>query len=312
MSLLEQLPQASASGHETFTPRYGWVTKGYRCAVADPGAFNAADAIERLGVGKNMVRSIRFWCLAFHVLQYEGDGGRGTSKSKLAPTKLGDSLLKQDGWDPFLEDPASLWLLHWQLFVPPFHAASWSLAFNHNSSTSFDHRQLRSALVTAAQHYPGLGKLSGKSFERDASCLVRMYAPASGRRRSEITCPFTELGLVRGTGADHAYAFSLEPKRALPSMIFLASCFSHAVCTQPTQRSLSLQKIAYDFNSPGVAFKISETEAGRHLERATSQLREVGIDGVYFTEALGNRLLQFDRSPDELYWDTLTCYYNHR
>ena len=52
------------SRHETFHPRYGWFKKAYAEAACDPQAFNAEHAPIQLGVGKNMVRSIRFWGLA--------------------------------------------------------------------------------------------------------------------------------------------------------------------------------------------------------------------------------------------------------
>ena len=47
--------------HETFHPRYGWFRKAYEATADDPAAFTRKDAPVELGVGKNMVKSIRFW-----------------------------------------------------------------------------------------------------------------------------------------------------------------------------------------------------------------------------------------------------------
>ena len=47
--------------HESFHPRYGWLKKGVDGAASDPGIFIREDAVVQLGVGKNMVRAIRFW-----------------------------------------------------------------------------------------------------------------------------------------------------------------------------------------------------------------------------------------------------------
>ena len=60
--------QGSFARHETFCPRYGWLKKGFEGVNSDRSVFDSADAIERLGVGKNMVRAIRFWCVAFHLI----------------------------------------------------------------------------------------------------------------------------------------------------------------------------------------------------------------------------------------------------
>ena len=50
--------------HETFHPRFGWLKKGYDAAVKNNNIFLEEDAAVTLGVGKNMVRSIRYWCSA--------------------------------------------------------------------------------------------------------------------------------------------------------------------------------------------------------------------------------------------------------
>ena len=62
-----------------------------------------------LGLGKNMVRSARFWAQA---------AGMVAPVSRSAghkPTDLGLTLLSQGGRDPFLEDIRTLWLIHWKL-----------------------------------------------------------------------------------------------------------------------------------------------------------------------------------------------------
>lgn len=57
----------SFSGHETFTLRHGWLTKAVDAIETNDGAFNSDDALVELGVGKNMVRSIRtgLWRLVY-------------------------------------------------------------------------------------------------------------------------------------------------------------------------------------------------------------------------------------------------------
>jgi len=52
------------TGHETFPFRYPWPAKGVRAASAHPCIFGEEDATVTLGVGKNMVKAIRHWCLA--------------------------------------------------------------------------------------------------------------------------------------------------------------------------------------------------------------------------------------------------------
>jgi hypothetical protein len=53
------------SGHETFPCRYTWLPKAVRGLSKNPQLFSNEDqAMVDLGVGKNMVRAIRYWARA--------------------------------------------------------------------------------------------------------------------------------------------------------------------------------------------------------------------------------------------------------
>src|SRR5690606_10711010 len=102
MMIKEQLAtKPTFGGHEKFAFRYGWLKKGVDAAVEDPTIFSHDLALVTLGVGKNMVRSIRHWCLATNVLEEMEGPGRVRS---LQPSEFGKRLLLPDGWDPYLED----------------------------------------------------------------------------------------------------------------------------------------------------------------------------------------------------------------
>src|SRR4051812_40847827 len=63
------------SGHETFSFRYTWLPKAVRGLLTNPKLFTDEDeAMVVLGVGKNMVRSIRFWAQASGVSKSTGKG----------------------------------------------------------------------------------------------------------------------------------------------------------------------------------------------------------------------------------------------
>ena len=303
VDIREKIAAGGASRHETFTPRYGWLKKGYDAAVEDGKTFNAPDAIERLGVGKNMVRSIRSWCLAFHLLEPATVDSPKEQKGSLQPTEFATRLFSDNGWDPFLEDLGSLWLLHWQLFVPPYEAVSWPLAFNHCTLQAFDHKQMTKVLVSASKQYEKLSALSESSFDKDSSCLIRMYTDCKGDASAGIESPFAQLDIIRPAGDQNTFRFVTSEKQTLPSLVFAASCFLYAEYTQPNLESLSLHKIVYDNFSPGIAFKLNETEAGRLLDDASRKLE------IEFKEDQGNQQLYYGKRPIELYWDALESYY---
>jgi len=293
----------TAGRHETFTPRYGWLKKGYDRCVANKHVFNDENAIEQLGVGKNMVRSMRFWCVLFRLLEDAGEPGC------LKPTDFGFRLLDtESGWDPYLEDPASLWFLHWQIFLPPYSAVSWVIAFNYVDLSAFDVHELSATIVSKARIMNGLRSIAEGSFEKDASCILRMYC-SDENDKNEIRSPFSDLGLITPARdmEGHRFRFAANAKTNLPDLIFMAAVFSYANQWFEGQRSLSLHQVTYGINSPGVVFKLSETECGSRIERIYRTLRNVN-----FVDNNGLRQLQFSASAGDLAEQCLERYFGER
>ncbi|WP_066633194.1 DUF4007 family protein [Desulfolucanica intricata] len=296
--------EGSLGRHETFTPRYGWLKKGYEAIInkrdKEDNVFKASDAIERLGVGKNMVSSIRYWMLAFKLIE--------SNNGTIQTTELADKLLnEEEGWDPYLEDVASLWLLHWQLFVPPLESVNWSFAFNNCNLWSFDINLMSRVIRYAAKKYEPLASKSDNTFQRDASCIIRMYSEDPTGKDSEINCPFTQLGIIQKAEEKNFYCFNTSEKQNLPALIFAAACFSYIDhYLSQTPKTVSIHKLTYDFNCPGVAFKVSESVVGSYLEAAAKKLQGFSIgDGpegpqLYFDD---------DWNARTLYWNALKKYY---
>ena len=69
MTFEHALSTGSAGRHETFTPRYGWLKKGYDRCLANPHVFNDDNAIEQLGVGMRQIPMPAFFHLAARSLR---------------------------------------------------------------------------------------------------------------------------------------------------------------------------------------------------------------------------------------------------
>ena len=95
------------SGHESFPCRYAWLPKAVKWVEANPNLFtDEQQGMVDLGVGKNMVRAIRFWAQAAGVIE---TAGKGVGHRVAA---FGHAILGSEGADPFLEDIRTLWLIH--------------------------------------------------------------------------------------------------------------------------------------------------------------------------------------------------------
>ena len=86
-------PKYRVSGHETFPCRYTWLPKVVQSLSENSKLFRDEDeAMVRLGVGKNMVRAIRFWADATGV---SCDDGEGNFKvSSIGSQLLGNSWIR--------------------------------------------------------------------------------------------------------------------------------------------------------------------------------------------------------------------------
>ena len=102
------------SGHESFPCRYALIPKAVEAISGNPEVFgDIEEAMVKLGLGKNMVQSLRFWVQALRVAESAGSG--------LRITEFGQQVFGAKGLDPYLEDTSTLWLLHWQLCSHSVH-----------------------------------------------------------------------------------------------------------------------------------------------------------------------------------------------
>lgn len=247
------------SGHETFPLRYGWLKKAFD-AVAEtehrPGnrsVFTSDSAIGHLGVGKNMVASMRHWAKVAGVVSE--DPGKG----RIRTTEIGRSIFGEGGLDPYMEHPATLWLIHWQLAGRP-NKTTWFWAFNHYSGATFERETLIAGLERLARDR-GWARASRSTIRRDVECFVRTYVPSyaskSSAREEALECPLAELGMIRRVGRRDGFRFFSGSKATLGPGIFMYALvefwrgFSNA-------RSLSFETLAYEPGSPGRVFLLGE------------------------------------------------------
>jgi hypothetical protein len=275
--------------HETFHPRFGWLKKAYDEANRQGGGnFASADAPVRLGVGKNMVNAIRYWGLAFKVLQEEHDPER-PRVPRIVPSGFGSALLDNEGWDPYLERPDSLWLLHWYLLRGSSTAPTWWVAFNAVSQSAFTETELQGRVteLASAAAWPAVVPASVK---KDVDCLIRTYTvKGHGRQTLDdiLDCPFRELGLFESRDAgDAKWRVAYGPKATLSPQLVLYASLDFMARHAAESQSIGIARLAADPGGPGRAFGLREIDLHRALLEATVGRRDVEV-----AEASGLRQL---------------------
>lgn len=289
ISISENKIRPTFGGHEKFVFRQGWLTKGIEAVSVDPLVFTREEALVTLGVGKNMVRSIRHWCLATGMI--EETAGSGLARP-LRVSQLGESVLGENGWDPFLEDMGTLWLLHWQLATNQVRGLVWGLTFSVYLAEEFSKRDLIKFISRQFERMEV--RTTEGTIEREVDCCLLTYVPSQTKQFSNLeetlNCPLNELGLIRFTPEESVYRFNVGPKPTLSAFIFGYSLLTFLSHYLQNRRTLAIEECIYPIGSPGQVFKLDENSVVEYLE-----LLETKMDGrLRIQETAGLRQIYLD------------------
>jgi hypothetical protein len=266
-------PRPRFSGHESFACRFTWLPKAVRLIEADPSALCSDDeAIFRLGLGKNMVRSIRFWLEAFEIAALENGSW------SLLP--FGQQVLASRGFDPFIERIETQWLLHWVLTSKPDEPLfAWRHVFGRRSRPDFTRSELLAELrrESAEQGF----EHSDVTLLQHIDVLLHTYVASSGHAAPEdvLDGPLVDLRLLstdgRRRGSDGrtetVYVLSATAIADVGSRVVDFTVADFCVRWRNEDSMVSLRDLAYAEGSPGSAFRLSIDELQDHVEAAAGQ-----------------------------------------
>lgn len=207
----------SFSGHESFYCKSLWLKKGYDF-ISENYDFNAPNAVVELGIGKNMVSSLRFWMRAFGLV----DDGR--------PTTIGDYLFdNMNGKDPYIEDLGTLWLLHY-LLIKTDLASIYKLFFidfHKEKNNEFSKEQIQYFLKRKNNENGYLYLYNENTVRRDIGVLLQNYVmPAKEKPNEDFSALLINLNLIKhsedkGLSEDKTFYFNTKGKNELTPEIFL-------------------------------------------------------------------------------------------
>lgn len=250
--------------HDSFAPRYGWFRKAFVVTESDPRVFSSDDRPVRFGVGINMVNAIRTWGLASEII-HESQVQTSTPTTA-TPTRFAYELLGEKGWDRFVEDQSSLWLLHWRMMAPMCTIPVWWLAFNEFEDIEFSKDELEGAVTKKLADTDWLLP-HPNTIKRDLETMLLTYAPPlssddlwSLSFREFLESPLRRLRLIEHSDTYGFYRFNVGPKLSLPSEIITHACLDFAWRIRSLSNSISVRRLAEEPGTPGRVFKIAESE----------------------------------------------------
>lgn len=202
----------SFSGHESFHCKSLWLKKGYDYLLAG-NHFTDIDSVAKLGVGKNMVASIRFWLRAF-----------GLSQSDEL-TGIADFLFNTEyGRDPYAEDLNTLWVLHFLLVVTGV-ASIYNLTFveYQREKKEFSKDELRNFIKRKCSVPEQRNVYNENTVKKDIGVLLKNYvAPKDLKNIEDFSALLIGLGLIVNKDSD-VYSYRVtEPEDIAPDVVLFA------------------------------------------------------------------------------------------
>ncbi|RMD84517.1 MAG: DUF4007 family protein [Candidatus Dadabacteria bacterium] len=292
------------SGHETFSIREGWLHKGLRLVYEDGAAFGDPYVADRLGVGKNMAKSIRHWLLATGLVEVAAGGRKSDRAAALQVTRLGDLILDRD---PYFLEPMTWWVLHTNLVHNPERVTSWWWFFNVFRAPRFEKagcvEALRLFIEAAQKRVP-----SPRTLDRDVSCLLRSYArelppPTDYDPEEAYDCPFSEFGLLTHFRSSGSYRMNFGGKD-IPGEALgycLARAFPRNEASSEAYADVSLEEAVRMPGGPGAVFALSEEPLFEWVQG------QEHANDLCLTSAAGERFIRY-RRREPLAW--LLSYYD--
>lgn len=237
--------------HETFFIRKGWLYKGLKNVYRDPRVFmgESGNPIDVLGIGSNMVKSLRYWLQAVGLTEEPATGRKDQHF-----TDLGKLIYEND---PYMEEMGTLWLLQYKLATNKNEATAWHYFFNEFNLTEFSKEDFISQIsgYVRVNDY----KVSERSLEDDFNCIINTYIPRAKSNpekiqpESNIDCPLGELGLIDIVNKkEKIYKKSMPKKDTIHPLIFLAIIIRES----NGQEEIKISSLQHDNRNVGKIFNL--------------------------------------------------------
>ena len=287
--MTSKLKKVRLKGNESFNFREGWLRKGMRCVEACPELFSQSDVMERLGVGSKMVKSIRFWLQATSLCK-ERPGSAGRGHFQMLTEDFGRVVQE---WDPYFDDPFTLFLLHYHIVSNASFCMMWNIFFNEYEGQDFTREDMTESCKTLLSKKMEEGfSFSEKSLADDCSSILRMYInpdSAAAHPEDSLACPLSELGLLQKSArVKNAYIKAAPPRNLLDKSAVLYVIIKNLREDKP---SVSIDDLLNAPNHAGRVFNLNRVAINEYLDQLRiagylSINRTAGLDMVYVTSGI--------------------------
>lgn len=282
----EKLTKVKLKGNESFNIREGWLRKGIRCVQDYPTLFSRDDAMEILGVGSKMVKSIRYWLRATGLTEERAPVGR--AREQILTERFGEVI---DQYDRYFDDVFTLFLLHYNIVKNAEGlSVAWDIFFNNYDGQDFTKENMIEKCKEELNKRLAEGTTFSESlFADDCASILRMYNTTDVAEDPEesLSCPLIELGLIRKSANKNGTYVKTPPARDLLDKMAVLYVILDNI--EEGKESISIESLINDANNIGKVFNLDRVLVNEYLDqlRVSGYItlnRTAGLDMVYVND----------------------------
>ena len=279
-------------GNESFDIREGWLNKGITAIQCEPSIFSSENAMDKLGIGSKMVRSLKFWLLATGLAKEKKSKN---SKNILQLTKNLGEIINE--YDKYFEDIFTLWILHYHIVSNIEMCTIWNLFFNKFSVTDFSKTNMINRLTDEFNKIYNRDNSIYNSVTDDCSSILKMYSITSENDLSDpednLSSPFSELGLIKKSDKERGNYSKIRPiYDKLDRLAVLYIIVTHLEKTN----SVDIDTLTIHENNIGKVLNLDRTMINEYLD----QLKQEGFITLNRTAGLDKVYLKKEITPKEI------------
>lgn len=238
-------------GHESFSIREGWLTKGLVEVNKNGKIFSEKNATDILGIGTNMVKSLKYWLITANLIEEK-------TKCNYVLSELGQLIYD---YDLYMENIFTLYMIHLQIALNEEKAYIWNTFFNYCNLKEFTKKEY----IDFAEYV-----LENENKEYNEKLLVdeigtflKTYTNEKKESNPEnnFSCPLTELELIKKNGHDKFQRTNSSMSKLNEYIVFwmiLHQC--------GTKDSINIDELITDRNCTAKMLNLDKVELNEYLE----------------------------------------------
>ena len=194
MTETEKNKELKFRAHESFYIRKGWLSKGMKNVAKKNDLFidKNVPATVSLGLGTNMVKSLKYWLGVTGLIE------KDTKKGCVKLSDFGKTLFEND---KYLEEMGTIQLLQYKLASNFCEATSWFYFFNEFNFIEFTKEDFILGIRKFISE-KSAKEIQDSSLASDFECIINTYLSKHKTTEEEIdpenniSCPLAELNLI--------------------------------------------------------------------------------------------------------------------